>query len=52
METRPGFSSGNQEKSTAVSVNSDGLGPPGTVGALPDTTGEKTTSTTEEISPP
>ncbi len=51
IETMPGFSSGNQLKSTVVFVIIDRLAP--VVGStLPDTTGEKMIRPIEEIRPP
>ena len=51
MDTMPGFSSGNQEKST-LAGKSERLLPVSGSTPLPDITGEKNTSPTEVISPP
>ena len=50
IDTMPGFSSGNQWKSVPR-PNSEALSPV-SGSTLPDTTGEKNTSPTEEINPP
>jgi hypothetical protein len=50
IETRPGFSSGNQLMSMSAG-SSDRFLPVGSR-PLPETTGEKITSPTEEMSPP
>ena len=50
-EIRPGFSSGNQWKSTDVSVIMDRLLPV-SLSTLPETTGEKMISPIDEINPP
>ena len=52
IETRPGLSSGNQWKSMPGSVDQRRALGGRRVGALPDTTGEKITSTSAEIRPP
>ena len=52
IEIRPGLSSGNRWKSIAALVIIDGLGPPSTSGALPETTGLRAIRTMELLRPP